>query len=225
MSREKSLKAALTAPKIDADRIVALIASQPKLVDSVFLGLSSPVPRVRFGCSKSLLLLSEQYPDLLYPKINGVLALLENENQIIKWNAIAMIGNLAGVDRDCRIGPVLPKLYGFLSCGELITANTGIIALGKIARAFPSEQTRITERLLGIGQAAFPTGECRNIAIGKTILAMEMFLDLAVVQEDVLHFAQTQTFNSRRATAAKARAFLNKCQKKAPKPGHASIGQ
>jgi hypothetical protein len=50
--------------------------------------------------------------------------------------------------------------------------------------------------------------ECRNIAIGKAILALEMFRDPANPGKAVLDFVGRQTGNSRRATANKAKAFI-----------------
>ena len=121
-----------------------------------------------------------------------------------------MIGNLAAVDRNRRIRSMLPKFYQFLSGGELITANTTIVALAKIGCAFPEEQRRITSRLLGIEHAVFDTDECRNIAIGKSILTMEMFVNPAKVRKEVLEFVRRQTENKRKATANKAKAFMRK---------------
>ena len=212
MSQEEGFQAELAAKKIDADKMAALIAADQSLIDRVFQELSNKSPRVKFGCSKALLLLSERRPELLYPKIDEIFKLLGRDNQIIKWSAIAILGNLAAVDRDHRIKGVLRTICGFLCAGELITANHAITALGKIARAFPEERAGVTARLLGIEQAVFNTDECRNIAIGKSILAMEMYVDPAHIRKDVLQFARSQTSNTRRATATKAKAFLRKCQ-------------
>jgi hypothetical protein len=101
-----------------------------KLIDPVFQELSSKIPRVKFGCSKALLVLSENHPDLLYPKIDKFFELLGSENRILKWNAIMILANFAAIDRDRRIRSVLPKFYEFLAGGELITANNTIAALG-----------------------------------------------------------------------------------------------
>lgn len=210
MSREASFQSALANKELDAEILAASVQSDPKLLESLFQELTSKIARVKFGCSKSLMLISEQYPSLLYPKIEKVFSMLDSPNQILKWNAIAILGNLAAVDSERRIRSVLPKLYAFLSCGELITANNTINALGKIGRAFPEEQAKITSLLLKIERAAFETDECRNIAIGKSILALQMFVDPAKSRKDVKEFARAQIGNRRPATAAKAKSFLKK---------------
>lgn len=210
MSQEERFQAELEAKKVDAESMVSLILTDLNLIDRVLQELSNKVPRVKFACSKSLLLLSERCPDLLYTRIEKVFELLESGNQILKWNAIAMLGNLAAVDRNRRIRRVLRKFYQFLSGGELITANNTISALAKIGCAFPEEQGRITSRLFGIEHAVFDTDECRNIAIGKSILAMEMFVNPVKVRKEVLEFVRRQTENKRKATANKAKAFMRK---------------
>ena len=212
----RALESQLALKKIDAEKIVELILAEHDLVDHVIQGLSDKLARVRFGCAKSLMVLSQRRPDVLYAKIGRILDLLESENQILKWNAIIMLGNLAAVDHEHLIRGVLPKLYGFLSGGKLITANNTMAALGKIGRAFPEEQGRITSQLLKIEHAQFPTDECKNIAIGESILAMGMFIEPAKARKEVLEYVQGQTGNRRNSTAEKAKLFLQKVQKTQP---------
>jgi hypothetical protein len=200
----------LAAGKSTAEIIRNGVAAGKIPLASVFAGLSSKLPRVKFGCSKTLLLLSEKHPELLRGSIETIAEQLDSNNRILKWNAIAILGNLARVDAEGRIRSRLKKLYSFLAVGELIAANTAIAALGKIARAFPEERKRIVARLLGIEGQSFETEECRNIAIGKTILALGMFCDPATPGKPVLDFVGRQTGNSRRATANKAKAFIAK---------------
>lgn len=216
MRGEERFQTELKAGKINPDKMVARIRKESSSLDAVFQELSNRAARVKFGCSKVLVLLSAKDPELLYPKTDKIFDLLGSENRILKWNAIMMLGNLAAVDRDDRVRSVLPDLCLFLTGGELITANHAIAALGKIGRAFPEEQGRITARLLEIENANFETGECRNIAIGKAILALAMFLKPGHAGSEIIDFIRRQTDNTRKATANKARAFLKQFQCAAP---------
>jgi hypothetical protein len=207
---EAQLRMELTSAKVDAGRIADLMRRNPDLITSVFRELDNKSAGVKFGCSKSLVLMSETNPDLLRPEIETVLKLLGSGNQILKWNAIAMLGNLAAAGHLHPIGPALRKLYQFLTGGELIAANHAISSLGKIGRAFPKQQEKITSQLLAMEHALFETDECRNIAIGKCIQAMNIFLNPERVPQKVLEFAHRQTGNGRRATAEKAKTFLRK---------------
>jgi hypothetical protein len=210
MNPEEKIHAALASGKMDSEKLEAKIVADARLLESVFQGTSSKLPRVKFGCSKALMILSMKRPDLLYGKVEEVVALLDSENRILKWNAIAMLGNLAPVDREGRIPGLLKRLFGFLSSGELITANNAIAALGKIGRALPGEKDRIASRLLEVEKCSFDTDECRNIAIGKAILALGSLVRPADADAGVLEFARRQVGNRRKATGQKAEALVRK---------------
>ncbi len=214
MAQEVHLCTELASGRMSAEKIADEIAKGTRPLSAVFLGISSKLPRVKFGCSKILLLLSEKHPDLLRGKMDRIAEPINGENQILKWNAIAILGNLAAADPALQIENLLRRLYGFISCGELITANTAITALGKIGRAYPEQRRRITSQLLKTEHAAFDTDECRNIAIGKAVLALEMFTDPLNPGKPVLEFVRRQTDNRRSATANKAKAFMRKCTRK-----------
>jgi len=137
MTQEEKIHAALASGKMDAEKLGAKVGRDARLLESIFRGTSSKLPRVKFGCSKALVLLSVKHPNLIYGEIDKVIALLGSDNQILKWNAIAILGNLATVDQRRRLPGLLERLFGFLSGGELITANNAISALSKIGRALP----------------------------------------------------------------------------------------
>jgi hypothetical protein len=210
MMQGQSLFSELAAAKVKAEDIAEGVPSSRIPLAAVFEGFSDRRPRVKFGCAKALLLLSEKHPELLLDHIDTFAGLLDCENRIFKWNAIAILGNLAAVDTAGRIRKLLKKLFGFLAAGELITANNTIAALCKIARAVPGEKRRIVAQLIGVERQTFETEECRNIAIGKAILALGMLCDPAKTGKSVIDFAGRQTANTRKATAHKAKAFVAK---------------
>src|SRR4030042_6329373 len=65
----------------------------------VLNGVSSSKPAIRYGCAKVLMDLSEQQPEKLYPHMDSFINLLSSKYRILTWNAIAIIANLARVDR------------------------------------------------------------------------------------------------------------------------------
>jgi len=210
MVGEEKIHAELASGKTDAEKVAAAILADGQLLASVFRGTTSKLPRVKFGCSKALMLLSAKQPELLYPEIDNVVGLLDSDNQILKWNAIAILGNLAAADHERRVPGVTRMLLSYLSCGELITVNNAIAALGKIGRAHPGEQAEIASRLIAVEKCSFNTAECRNIAVGKALLALDMFLEHGGASMEAIEFARRQTGNRRAATAKKAKALLRK---------------
>jgi hypothetical protein len=176
----------------------------------VFQGIAGGPAPVRFRCVKSLRLISEAHPILLEPWIEEIVDLLGSDNRILKWNAIAVLGNIAAADRQLLTESLMQAFYRMLSSGELITANHAIAALGKIGHAYPERREEITSQLLKVEQCSFQMEECRNIAIGKVILALEAIGNPAGTDGCFLEFARRQCNNRRSATARKAQSFLRR---------------
>ncbi|MEW5816265.1 MAG: hypothetical protein AB1798_12820 [Spirochaetota bacterium] len=59
----------------------------------------------------------------------------------------------------------------------------------------------------------YETDECRNIALGKVILALGTYVLQLKDKSEVIHFIERQTNNSRNATRKKAEQVLRKINK------------
>lgn len=206
----KDIHAQLAAKKISAQALAKEVLSDAKILPQVLSGLGLSQARIKFGCAKTLILLSGMKPELLYPHLQAFVDLMEQENQILKWSGMIVLGSLAPADQERRLPRLLPKFYHLLSAEQLITANNAIAALGKIALAYPKKRAAITAELLKVENYSFQTEECRKIALGKVILALNLYLGDTPVQDEVIEFVRRQTTNSRAATAKKAKMLLTK---------------
>jgi len=56
-------------------------------VDELFEGLGSKTARVRYGAAKGLRTVSEQAPDLLYPRWDSLVRMLDDDNAFMRWGA------------------------------------------------------------------------------------------------------------------------------------------
>jgi hypothetical protein len=157
-----------------------------------------------------LLLLSAKRPEILYPHVSRFVDLLDSKNQILKWNAIVVLGNMSQVDQGRRCKRLLPRFYGLLPAGELITATNAVAALGKIAYACPGKRSEIANELMKVERYRYGTDECRNIALGKVILSLASFVDRDQPDQKIIKFVRRQAANPRPATAKKARLFLKR---------------
>lgn len=171
---------------------------------------SSTNKRVKYACAKQAIIFSKENPAALYPSFDFFVKLLHRENQIIKWTAIQVIGNLSKVDKKKKVDKLLPQIVGFLKSGKLITANNAILALSEIARNKPEYSDKIIKEFLKIEDYNFDTRECKNIVIGKVLLALDKLNDQIKNQKGVLSFVERQTNNSRNATKKKAQALIKK---------------
>jgi hypothetical protein len=180
------------------------------MADINLADLASKDPQVKYGCSRNILALAKADPAALYPQREAFIGLLDSDNRILRWTGITVIGALSRVDRSANIDAWVDRLIGFLDTGNLITANNAIAALSNIAVARPEYRPSITAELIKIEHYDYDTPECRNIAIGKAILAMDSYFDGLDEKRAVLDFARWQTVNSRQATKNKAARFLKK---------------
>jgi flagellar biosynthesis/type III secretory pathway ATPase len=176
---------------------------------TLFANLASKNPNIKYGSSKQLLEIAQLAPATLLAEFDQIVDLLDSENNILKWTAIEMIGNLAAVDRDEKIGqPIVDKFFQFLRGGKLITANHAVAALAKIALAKPVLRKRIIDELLKTSQYHYETTECDNIVAGKVIDAFGRMIDFVKDNERIRSFAEGQRGNTRPATRRRAEKFL-----------------
>jgi len=175
-----------------------------------FIDLSSNDPKVKYGCTKNLLALAKENPAELYSELDFFVELLDSENKIIRWTAMDVIGALAKVDKARAIDKLMGRIVGLLNTGNMITAHHAIAALTDIALARPEYQPAISNELLKVEHYNYDTVECRNITIGKVILAISTYFNNLKDQETVIEFIRRQTQNTRNATRKKAEQFLKR---------------
>jgi hypothetical protein len=185
-------------------------AHQSKPLPELFAGLRSEKPEIKYGCLKALRLLSEKQPAVLYPEFDRFVALLDSENTILKWGGIIIIGNLAAVDLEDKIGRILDRYLAPITGPVMITAGNTIAGAGKIARAKPRFADRIVRALLRVEEANYQTPECRNVALGHAVNSLDLFFEHIGDRKPVIAFVQRQLGNTRNAVKKKAAAFLKK---------------
>jgi hypothetical protein len=178
-----------------------------------FDNLSSKDPKIRYGCTKELLNIGKDKPAILYNYFDRFEKMLKSENNIFKWTAIDLIGYLSSVDNENKTDKKIPDLIKLLHCGQLITCNHAIFAIGLIAQNKPKHRKRIIKELLTISKDRFETDECKNIAIGKVVETLNRFSDEINNEKLLIDFVAEATNNSRNATKKKAERLMKKISK------------
>jgi hypothetical protein len=175
-----------------------------------FTDLLAEDPKIKYSCAKNILAFARENPAGVYPDLKFFAKLLDSENKILKWTAIDIMWALAKVDDLKTIDRLIESLFGLLHTGNMITANHAINALADIASAKPEYQEEITKELLKVERYSYDMAECRNICIGKVILAIDRYFGEMEDKEATLEFVKRQTKNTRNATGKKAEKFLTK---------------
>jgi hypothetical protein len=183
---------------------------RPELVEALVTDIASESVRVKFAASKALRTLSERSPELVYPQFDFLVNLLDNPNAILRWNATLTLANLAVVDREFKIDRILNTYLAPIPGPHLIDASNTIRGAAVIALAKPRLGDTISRKILEVERAAYATAECRNVAIGHAIRALEQFCAALPDQHEVQMFVGRQVNNPRLATHRKAVNFLKR---------------
>jgi len=196
----------------DKEAIAEKIASDPAQIEECIGGLNNRKAPVRYGCGKVLRILSEQHPEALYPHIDTFIKLLDSENNIMNWEGIHVIGNLARVDRDNKIDKILTRYLKPIEGHVMITAANVIGGAARIAAAKPYLAERIVKALLKVEHAEYATAECRNVALGHALDAFEIFFDNIKNKQPVIDLVTKQLDNSRNSVSKRAEKLLKQWQ-------------
>lgn len=208
---EVTLLKRLSSPQPDVEKITFTILAKPRIIAAVIGCLKSSNPNLRYGAVKVLKLVSERSPRLLYAYFDNFARLLDNENAILRWDALYILANLAPVDYQEKLSWILDRFLEPITEHEMIGAATCIQAAARIAQSKPHLADTIAHNILKVEYGVYKTPECRNVAIGHAITAFDQFFrEIGQERFDVLEFVKRQQHNPRPATQKKAELFLKR---------------
>jgi hypothetical protein len=210
---ENELLKKLAAKTLTKDALRRKVEHDFSLLPTLLTGLSSPKAAIRYGCAKILMDLSAEYPEKLYPYMDTFVGLLDSKYRILTWNAMAIIANLAKVDKEQKFDAAFDRYYGFLNDEYMVTVANVVGNSGKIALAKPYLVPRITEKLLTVEHLAVTphlTEECKRVIAEKAIGAFDLFFDKVTQKGKVFAFVEKQLNSSRLPLRIQAESFLKK---------------
>jgi hypothetical protein len=207
--------AALARKGAEARRIAEQVVGEPTVVPALLEALEDRRARVKYGAEKVLRAVSERRPDLLAPWFDEFVKLLRAENSFIRWGAIRTTANLAAAGTDERAAGFLRKLRAPITGPDMITAAAIVGAMANVARAKPGLTDRCVREILKVETAAYelhgaPSPECRAIACGHAIDALDAVWEGTARRKPVIEFVGRQLRSTRPAVRKKAEAFLRK---------------
>jgi hypothetical protein len=203
----------LIAKKLTKEALLSRVKQDFSLIPLLLEGVDHPKAAVRYGCSKVLMDLSEEYPEKLYPHFDFFVDLLDNKYRILTWNALAIIANLTHVDVDKKFDAVFNKYYSFLDNDYMVTVANVVGNSGKIAKAKPYLVPEITEELLKVQDLSVTphlSEECRRVIAQHAIKTLDLFFDRIDQKEPVFSFVRMHLDSPRQTLKNAAETFLNK---------------
>ena len=183
------------------------------LLPMLLNGVSSQKAAIRYGCAKILMDLSAEHPAKLYPHMDTFMALLGSKYRILTWNAMAILANLAKVDKEQKFDAIFDRYYSYLNDQYMVTVANVVGNSGKIALAKPHLVPKITEKLLTVENLSVTphlTDECKRVIAQAAIKSFDVFFDKVEQKEKVLAFVEKQLNTSRRSLRIQAESFLKK---------------
>lgn len=197
----------------DIDSIVSQLARNRNLIPRIIDALQAEKSSKKYAYEKVLRLLSEKKPQWVYPYFNVFAELLDADNSFLKWGAIMTLANLTVVDTQNKFEDIFKKYYAPIRGPVMVTAANIIGSSVKIVHAKPMLADSITREILKVEKANFlhkgvPSPECRNVAIGQTIDALDGFFDFIGPKTKVINFVKRQFGNTRNKVVKKAERFM-----------------
>jgi hypothetical protein len=201
-------------PDLNTKDVVLESLAQQAREDQGFLselveGLSDKQERVGYNCLRALLLVAEERPELLYPHWQVFVELLPSENTYFKLRGANLIAAIIGADAENRFEQVFDQYYDLLHDKSVITASYIAGNSGRIARAKPGLQSRITSRLLSIDETHHPP-ERRDLIKGFAVESFGQYFEEADHKAEILEFVTAQLESKSPKTMKRAKAFLKK---------------
>jgi len=172
-------------------------------------GLSSREEPYRYNCFKVLMLISREHGELLYQMWDRLVEQLGSDNTYWRISALQLIANLTGVDTEHRFEKIFDRYFALLDDKSVIPAAQLAAASGRIVRAKPQLEARITAKLLSIDGTHHQPGR-KDLIKGYAIEALDEYYEQVEDKSKVLDFVRRQLDGSSPKTRKLAREFLRK---------------
>ncbi|MCK4636703.1 MAG: hypothetical protein KAT49_02360 [Methanomicrobia archaeon] len=180
-----------------------------KVLSELSEGLLSKKDTIRYNSFKVLLLISEEHPELLYPKWDFFAELIDSDNSYRKLIAVRLIAKLTKIDTENKFEEIFDKYYNLLN-GSVIVAGHITANSGKIAKAIPKLQTKITNELLNIDKT---NQKHKDLIKSGAIQSFSEYFEESKDKEKIIEFVRAQLDCGSPKTRKIAKEFLKKWEK------------
>ena len=170
--------------------------------------LAAPSGAARFRAGKALAVTAAKDPARVAPHLDAIAALLDSDSKIIRWNALQLLGLLAGAVPPRRIDALLPRILALADGPCMVTAANALKAAGQIAAARADLRAAVVAAILRVEQGTYESPECRNVALGHALEALAALGPAARQRPEVDAFVRRQCDNPRPSVSRRARRLL-----------------
>ena len=169
-------------------------------------GIMSKKDEVRSDSFRILKRISEEQPNALYPKWDYLADLLNGDNHFHRYISINLLANLAKIDVKNKFETVFDKYFSNIAGERTMVAGQAALNSGKIAKAKPKLQPKITNRLLNIEKAH--QGKQIELIKAYVIEAFNEYFEESLDKNKILDFVSAQLESKSPKTRKVAKEFL-----------------
>jgi hypothetical protein len=185
--------------------------------DGILAGLVAKDDVYRYNCFQTLYRLGEEQPQALYPAWDYFVRLLDSDNSYHRSIGAQLLAVTVSAEAESRgenraenrLEGIFDRYFDLLDDDKIVTARQFAQHVGRIARARPELQPRITARLLAV-DGTHHTDSRKDLLKGDVIAALDEFFDESAEQERILAFVEQQLACSSPRTRRAAQAFLKR---------------
>jgi hypothetical protein len=203
------MSANLNNKNINIEAVANKALKDDKLLAELLDNLWSKNETIRYNSHKVLCLISQEHPRILYPQWDYFTQFLKSDNTYHKLSAIHILANLIKADTRGKFEKMFDRFYGLLDDKSFITAAYLAGASGKIARAKPKLQAKITNRLLSIDKTHHQQ-ERKDLVKASIIEAFEEYFDQTRYKKRILEFVEKQLNCESPKTRKIAKEFMKR---------------
>lgn len=206
-----SMPSDLSLKTANHQRLAMLAREDRRILQELLNGISPEAKKtqIRENSFKALLHLSERHPAVLLAHWDYFISLLKSDNSFSKYAAIYIITTLVNADKKGRFEKAFNVYYGRLDDESVMVASHVAGTSGKIAKAKPQLQGKITKRLLAIDKIHFDAGR-KDLIKSYVIAAFAEYFEVSTDQARILAFVRKQMDSSSPKTRKMAKAFLER---------------
>jgi hypothetical protein len=206
------MPANLNNKNINIKAVAEKALKDDKLLAELLDNLWSKNETIRYNSHKVLCLISQEHPRILYPQWDYFAQFLKSDNTYHKLSAIHILANLIKADTKGKFEKMFDRFYRLLDDKSFITAAYVAGASGKIARAKPKLQAKITNRLLSIDKTHHDP-ERIDLVKGSIIESFKEFSEESKNKKKIMEFVKKQLKSKSPKTKKIAKDFIERMNK------------
>lgn len=180
-----------------------------RLLSELLERLLSKNDETRYNSFKVLLLVSENYPKVLYPEWNFFVNMIDSNNSYWKLSSVHILANLTKIDTQNKFEAIFDKYYNLLNDSVIVAVHLASNS-GKIVKAKPNLESKITNKLLNIDKS---NHKHKELIKSGAIEAFSEYFEQAKNKGKIIGFVKEQLESQSPKTRKKANEFLKKWKK------------